>query len=505
MRVACVALWIGLCVSAAASSPEAQRLFKEALKAEKAHDVVHAYVLYSQAIAQDPYNVDYWWRRELLRVPATLASDTGRQPLRAPLPPVVPPPPSEREPLPPPELRPLPGRMDLELRGDARALFTQVAGAYKLNVMFDPDYQAGPAIAFRVTDADYRHALHILELATGSFCVPMSDKLLLVARDTPQKRQELEPAVSVSVPLPQALTAQEAQDIMRAVQQAFTLTRVAYDSQHSAILLRDRLSRVRPAQELTAQLAGQRTMVSIEVEFLEQARNSSLSYGFSLQNMFALTPTGSTLLSALGAAAKLYTLGITGAQFLAQSSRSSGFSLFRTNLRSLDGQEVSLHVGDRYPIITGRMTSSGGTGQLIIPPAVTFEDLGLVLKVTPHVNDGGELTLTLDAEFKALSGQVIEELPVIVNRKLQSTVRLREGEWAIVAGLLNSSEARTAGGLAGFSRIPIAGPLFSKNTRDVSTDQVLVVLKPTIFQVAPRAISSQAVATGSEPRPRIPF
>ena len=56
---------------------------------------------------------------------------------------------------------------------------------------------------------DYREALHALEAVTGSFLVPISDRLLLVVKDTPQKRREEEPYAAIIVPLPEPTSQQE--------------------------------------------------------------------------------------------------------------------------------------------------------------------------------------------------------------------------------------------------------------------------------------------------------
>lgn len=514
MRViSALALAMLLLSAATAASPDARNLVRQAEKAERAGDLTRAYLLFSQAVTQEPYNLEYWRRQELLRVPVTLGA-SPREPIRqeakqaAPLAP-------EREPLPPPTLQALPDRLDFELRGDARALFTKVAAAYKLEVMFDSDYQAGPAIQFRAEKADYREALRALELATNSFVTPAGERRLLVARDTAQKRQELEPVVSVAVPVPAAYTAQEAQDVMRALQQAFALTRVSYDSQHSVILIRDRLSRVRPAQELAANLVAKRTVVSIQLEFVEQARNSSLTYGADLQSLFPLVdfgaplnfvpsiPAGFARFVMFGGGATLLGVGLADARAFAQQSRSTGFSLFSADLRSLDGEQASLHVGDRFPIVTGKYTSTDASSQMVFPPAINFEDLGLSLQIKPRVHDAREVTLDLTAEFKALTGQVIDDNPVIVNRKLQSTVRLRAGQWAVVAGLMNSSQARTISGLAGLSRIPVIGKALRRNNREDAASDVLLVLKPVILSV--QDTTAGALAVGSEARPRMPL
>ena len=91
-----------------------------------------------------------------------------------------------------------------------------------------------------------------------------------------------------------------------------------------------------------------------------------------------------------------------------------------------------------FPSSPPATSVSGQSDQLFLPPTFNFEDLGLVLQFTPHVHGAGEVTLELDTELKALTGQSVDEIPVIANRKLQSVVRLRPGEWAVIAGLLNS-------------------------------------------------------------------
>jgi hypothetical protein len=513
-----VAALLLVCSGLVGAGPDARRLFQQAQKAEKSGDVVRAYILYSQAVTLEPYNPEYWRRRELMRLATTLRPQPVAAPVAQPAPiPAARTPVEERQPLPPAELQAKPGRMDLELRGEPRTLFSQVAGAFGLETVFDPDYQSAGQVSFRLDGADYREAIRALEAATGSFVIPISARRILVARDTPQKRADLEPVVSVEIPMSVAVPAQQAQEMVRGVQQALGLVRVAYDSQHSVILIRDRLSRVRAAQEVFDRLTQSPVLVSLEVEFLEAARTKSTSYGTSLQTLFPLSNLGGFWNSTASAAAgftrfltfgggqTLLGIGLANAQAFARTSQSSGHSLFRAEIRSVDGQQARLHVGDRYPILTGKYLSSTAGDQFTFPPSINMEDLGLVLQLTPRVSGSGDVTLNLSVEFKALTGQVIDDLPVIANRKLESEVRLCDGEWAVIAGLMSSSQARTISGLAGFSRVPVIGPLFRRNTRQQSSDELLVLLKPTVLSLPRPDAATQAVGLGSEPRPRIPL
>ena len=94
---------------------------------------------------------------------------------------------------------------------------------------------------FRLDNADYREALRALEAATASFVVPVGERRLLVVKDTVQKRTETEPVVSVAVPLPEPVSLQDAQELMRGVQQVMGLQQMQLDGQRRVILARDRV------------------------------------------------------------------------------------------------------------------------------------------------------------------------------------------------------------------------------------------------------------------------
>ncbi len=415
------------------------------------------------------------------------------------------------------ELKASPDRKDLDFRGDSRLLFEQVAKSYGLDAVFDGDYQPIAPFRFRLDGVDYREALNALQAATSSFVVPVSERVFLVAKDTTQKRTDLEPTVTVVEELAAPVTIQEAQEAARAVQQALAITRLTVDTQRHLVLFRDRVSRVRPAQQLFLQMMRYPAVVSIEVEFLELTKASETSYGLSLQTMFPLVyfgdwfhskpsiPAGFTKFLTFGGGKSLFGIGVTDATMFARMSRSLGRTLLRTEVRATDGQAASIHVGDKYPIATSGFFGSITGNAYSFPPQFNFEDLGLVLKVTPKVHGMEEVTLDFESEFKVLTGESFNNIPVIANRKLTSQIRLRTGEWAIVAGMLVSQDTRSVSGPAGLSLVPALGHLFREQTHNDDERQILLVLKPALLSVPPNQLPTQAVWTGSENRPAAPL
>jgi hypothetical protein len=161
-------------------------------------------------------------------------------------------------------------------------------------------------------------------------------------------------------------------------------------------------------------------------------------------------------------------LGVTNAQLFATVSNSSSQSIYHAQVVAVDGLPATLHVGEKYPIITsGYFGNKSGSGTVYTPPpTINFEDLGLLIKVTAHVASVDEVTLDLDAEFKLLGATSSNGIPVV------ATV------------------------------IPILSyiPLLRQNTISKDQGATLIVLKPHVTIAPPSASAAWRAWAGTETR-----
>lgn len=505
----------------------ASQIAAEAKRAERAGDFVRAYLLYAQAASTNPKNLHYWLRSQALQSRALSASPlippVGPPSLPAQLAETDPPTPEDiteaRQAQPPLRLRGEEGVRDLKIRGDSKTVAEKVLKAYGIETVFDVDYQPLPNVRLELQQAPFAEAVAALQVSTASFLVPVSERMALVARDTAQKRQELEHTMAVSIPLPNPFTLQEAQELARAVQQLFEIQKFGIDSQRRIAVVRDRASKVIPAVALFRQLMRHRAEVMIEVDFMEVNRSKSRELGIQWQTdtMFAWlgsarglvrSPiTAFTNFATFGGGASLFGIGISSTQLLATMSERDGQTLYSAQLRSSEGNAVNFHLGDKYPIMTvGYFGTTTGSGQTYTPPPTfNFEDLGVVLKVTPRVLENAVVAMEVEAEYKVLTGEALNGIPVIANRKFNSTVRLKQGEAAVVAGLMRANEARVLTGIAGLANIPALGALFRQQQTSTDTNEALLVIRPRLLDLAPHEFATGQLYTGTETRPRIPL
>ncbi|MDX2150430.1 MAG: type II and III secretion system protein [Bryobacteraceae bacterium] len=525
MRFVCLALALAcgaVVCTAAGDAPTgtaaAKSLFDRARKAAKNGDFVRSYTLAAQARALDPANPAYSAYEEVVQrkalqelkaLPAGAAGgDEGDEFLGVLTESEVE---EARRPLPPRKLAARSEVRSFALRDNPRPLWEQVSRAYGLEVVFDGDYPPSSApVRFTIEEAGYKEALWALEAATNSFVVPISDRLMLVVKDTPQKRTEVEPTAAAVIPVPSPVTVQEAQEVARTVQQVIEIQRLIIDSARRLVLIRDRVSKVYAARDLLQQMLVYSGQVSIEVEFIAVSRNSNLDYGLRLQTLFPLVnfgnkgysvPEGFTRFAVFGGGKTFMGLGIADASLFANYTRSDASSLLRNEIRSLEGKPASIHVGDKYPILTnGYYGGEVGEGAYRPPPTVNFEDLGVVLKLTPFIHGDEDVTIELEAEYKVLTGQTLNDIPVIANRRFASRVRLKQGEWGVLAGLMTESSQRSYSGLAGIVSIPVLGPFLRENSRSRQFSEILVLLKPKLVSLPPSEAVTRTFWIGSEGR-----
>ena len=180
-------------------------------------------------------------------------------------------------------------------------------------------------------------------------------------------------------------------------------------------------------------------------------------------------------------------LGIGNSNFAALvtalSSSSKSNLLSTPTLLTLDHQPAEILVGQNVPFQTGSYTTSAdGTSN----PFTTIQrqDVGVTLKVTPHINDGGSLRLEIEQEISSLvpSPSGIQVADVITNkRSIKSTILAMDGQVIVLGGLIQDDSSDQHAKVPLLGDIPGLGRLFSSTSKNRIKRNLMVFLRPTVI------------------------
>ncbi|MCO2039500.1 type II secretion system protein GspD [Pseudomonas aeruginosa] len=171
-----------------------------------------------------------------------------------------------------------------------------------------------------------------------------------------------------------------------------------------------------------------------------------------------------------------------GALVTALSANSKSNLLSTPSLLTLDNQKAEILVGQNAPFNTGSYTTnSEGSSN----PFTTVErkDIGVNLKVTPHINDGAALRLEIEQEISSIapSVQQVSNTDIITNkRSIKSTILAENGQVIVLGGLIQDDVVQAESKVPLLGDIPWLGKLF-RSTKDTHTKRNLMVfLRPTV-------------------------
>jgi general secretion pathway protein D len=173
-------------------------------------------------------------------------------------------------------------------------------------------------------------------------------------------------------------------------------------------------------------------------------------------------------------------------------NESSVRSLDHMQLRASQEKEATFKLGSRYPILNASFApiynnaaiaqAIGNQSFTAAFPSVSYEDIGLTLKAKPLVHNNSDVALELEVQFRTLGSTNSNGIPDILNREFKGGILLKEGEPAVVAGMITTTDQKSLSGLPALSRIAGFGVLTSQNSNQDEEDELLILITPYIVR-----------------------
>jgi general secretion pathway protein D len=434
-------------------------------------------------------------------------------------------------------VQPIDALHDFHYRGDSRGLITAVATSYGLTVIFDDGFPSRH-VNFELQNADFGTAIRAASAVTKSFSVALDDKVLFTAVDNPENHRVYDRMGLRSFYIPGNNSPQDLNELLNSLRTLFEFKLVSLNSAASTITLRGPKAALEAATEFLGQLNGERPEVMLDLQVFQVDHSYMSNIGIHVPNTFNLynipeaalaglagqsiqslinqliasggiNQAGNSTISALLAQLQgqqnsifsqpLATFG-GGLTFMGLSldqlsavltmNESSVRQIDHVQLRASQEKDATFKLGQRYPILNASfapiynnpaIASVVGNQSYTAPfPSVSYEDIGLTLKAKPLVHSNSDIALELEIQFRTLGTVSSNGIPDILNREYKGGILVKDGEPAVVAGMITDSDARTLAGLPAISTVPGLGYLTSQRSKQEEHDELLILITPHV-------------------------
>ncbi len=421
--------------------------------------------------------------------------------------------------------------------GDSKSLFTQLAAAYGMKVQFDDSVQPRPVV-FNVDNVAFFTALRLACQVSKLMWTPLDAHQFFVAADSAQNHRQYDRMVLQTFILPPHTTPQEATDMVLAMRNMFDLRFITSGQTADTVELRGPAPAVEACARMLQQLTNGRPQILLDIRVIQINHQLTRNIGVHIPNTFnmfnipaaalaglagqniqdlinqliasgGINQLGSTALSGLlsqlgGQQNSIFSqplatfgggltfMGLSLDKFAAALSVNESWvrSLENMTMRAGQGTDATFHLGERFPILNASYAPIYNSPQIAqvlgnqsyIPPfpSVSYEDLGLNVKVKPAVHGDGSVTLQLELQVRSLTGQSENGVPVISNREYKGSIRVKDGEPTFVAGEISRSDTLSMSGIPGLGAIPGLNQAMVSNSKQQNQDELMIAITPHV-------------------------
>nr|WP_145552417.1 secretin N-terminal domain-containing protein [Variovorax boronicumulans] len=398
-------------------------------------------------------------------------------------------------------------RLTLELRDVPLATIFEILSNHGgLNFVLDKDIKGDQRTTIFVRDTSLADVLGVLLQTNQLERKLLNDNTLIVYPNTAAKQREYQELVMRSFYLANADAKQTA-----AMLRALVKTRDLFvDERLNLVIMRDTPEAVRLAEQLVATQDLGEPEVMLELEVLEIASSVAQEIGlrFPEQIVGRIPGTGGTTsdgLVQLGSGGlRAYTANPLLILNLRQTDGGANL-LANPRIRVRNREKAKVHIGEKVPVITTTSTANVG-----VSSAVSYLETGLKLDVEPNVYLEDEVAIKVQLEVSNILSQLNISGTVayrLGTRNATTTLRLRDGETQVLAGLINNEDRQSMAKLPGAAELPVLGRLFRNNDQTVAKTEIVLLVTPRVLRNVrrPETVESQ-FASGTEAVPgRVPL
>lgn len=391
----------------------------------------------------------------------------------------------------------------LEFRDAAvRVVFETLARAADINFVFDKDVRPDAKVTLFMKGTTVDEALRVILNTQQLGAKLLNDNTVLVFPATQQKQRELLDTVTRTFYLVNA-DPKQAQSLVRTVAKSRD---IFVDERLNLLVVRDTPEVMRLVERLIQSIDLADPEVMLELEVMEVSNNTLDSLGLSWPtNVSFGDPSNSGPLTTF-TGLRAYTTNPLALATLKASHDNTNI-LANPKIRARNREKAKVLLGEKLPVFT--TTSTPTNGAISNAVSVSYIDVGLKLDVEPQVQLDNDVTIKVALEVSSITNKVSGPSDSFAyqvgTRQATTTLRLRDGETQILAGLINDSESRSSAGVPGLHDLPVAGRLFGLTTNERKKSEIILLVTPHIVRnVIQPGTAASPMPSGTEAQPGAP-
>ena len=379
-----------------------------------------------------------------------------------------------------------------------RNVFDMIARQSSINFIFDKDVRLDTKATLFTRNTPIVDAVDMLLLTGQLEKKVVNANTLLIYPNLPQKQKAYQELLVKSFYLGNA----DAKVTMAMLRTLIKARDLFVDERLNMLIMRDTPEAIRLAEKIIAVQDLAEPEVMLDVEVLEIKRGRLLDLGIQYPNQFSLLNLPPATSSTIGSGGVVTNTTPTASVLTLDSLRSITRSdiaisptpavnfrkddsdvniLANPRIRVKNREKAKIHIGDKVPVITSNTTATG-----VISESVSYLDVGLKLDVEPSVlmRDDVQIKVGLEVsnivrEIRSNSGTLTYQ---IGTRNAGTTLRLKDGETQVLAGLISDEDRSTASRIPGLGDLPLLGRLFSSQRDERSKTEIVLLITPRVLR-----------------------
>ncbi len=384
--------------------------------------------------------------------------------------------------------------LNLSFRNEVslRSIFQTMGRIAGVNFLYDDTFR-DTNLAIDLTGKDLQQAVSFLCVASKNFPRVIDERTVIIVPDNVQKRMQYELNAIKTFYLSNIDASDVQMRLTSLVKTQYKVPTIQVDKNLNTVTIRDTPQAVALAEKILRQWDKAKGEVLIDIEIMEVDRIREKNLGIDLSNgtlAGALIPESGVDADGffklqgldLGNLAN-YQITVPTAIASILAADSDTKIIAQPKIRGLGGEKMEYVVGQKVPIVNSTFAAIAAGG-LSTQPIVNYnlQDIGITIKMTPRIHLEGEVTLEIELEVSSIAGEGTAGIPIIANRTVKNTVRLKDGETNLLAGLLRDEERRSVGGITGLKDIPLLGVLFSATKKQIEQTDLIMTITPHIIR-----------------------